>query len=68
MAHIVKATLIVAKVGSTEQYFEKGVALPDGVSAEERKRLAADGLVEYVKEAHKAQPVADPDKKSDDKS
>jgi hypothetical protein len=63
MAHIVKATLIVAKVGDTEQYFEKGVALPDGVSAEERKRLAADGLVEYVKDPAKAETA-----KSDDKS
>lgn len=50
MAHIVTATLIVAKTGDTEQYFEKGTVLPGGVSAQERKRLVEAGVVALVKE------------------
>lgn len=57
MAHIVTATLIVAKFGDTERYFEKGAPLPAGVTADERKRLVAAGLVKIVKD----EPTADPD-------
>ncbi|MDQ4502178.1 hypothetical protein [Sinomonas sp. ASV322] len=39
------ATLIVAKVDDTERYFDKGAVLPAGVTAAERKRLVAAGLV-----------------------
>lgn len=66
MAHIVKATLIVAKVDSTERYFDKGAILPPGVSTEERKRLVAAGVVVYVKDATKAteqKPADDQDGK-----
>jgi membrane protein involved in colicin uptake len=59
MGHIVTATLIVAKTGKTEQYFEKGATLPTGVSAEERKRLVAAGLIAAVEEAPKADSDAE---------
>ncbi|MCW3766465.1 hypothetical protein OCL88_08260 [Paenarthrobacter sp. PAE-2] len=51
MGHIVTATLIVAKTGDTERYFDKGAILPTSVSAEEKKRLVAAGLVKYEKDA-----------------
>lgn len=57
MAHIVTATLIVAKTGDTEQYFEKGAVLPAGVSAQERKRLVEAGVVALVKESPRADPA-----------
>lgn len=71
MAHIVKATLIVAKVDSTERYFEKGAILPGSVTAEERKRLVAAGVVVYVKDVAKTaaeddKPPTDPDGKKTD--
>lgn len=44
--HVVKATLIVVRVDKTERYLEKGATLPEGVSADDRKRLAAAGLIE----------------------
>jgi tetraacyldisaccharide-1-P 4'-kinase len=59
MGHIVTATLIVAKFGDTERYFEKGATLPAGVSAAERKRLVGAGLVTVVEEAPKADPDAE---------
>jgi hypothetical protein len=65
MAHIVTATLIVAKTGKSEQYFDKGAILPAGVSAEERKRLVAAGLVKFQKDEpaeEQAPSGQDPDK------
>lgn len=61
MGHIVTATLIVAKTGNTEQYFEKGAILPQGVSATERKRLVAVGLVKYEKDAPATTQAANAD-------
>lgn len=57
MGHIVTATLIVAKFGDTERYFEKGATLPAGVTSEERKRLVAAGVVKYEKD----EPAPDPE-------
>jgi hypothetical protein len=51
MGHIVTATLIVAKTGDTERYFDKGAVLPDSVTAEERKRLVAIGVVKVERSA-----------------
>lgn len=58
MGHIVTATLIVAKTGDTERYFDKNAILPDSVSAEERKRLVAVGLVKVVRDAPNSSDTA----------
>ncbi len=55
--HVVTATLIVAKTGNTERYFERGAVLPDGVTLEERKRLVGLGLVKVVKVEETAEPA-----------
>lgn len=52
--HTVKATLIVVRVDKTERYLEKGATLPEGVSAEDRKRLLAAGLIEKAPAAEQA--------------
>lgn len=41
--------MIVAKIGSTERYLDRGAILPEGVSADERKRLVGLGLVAIQK-------------------
>ena len=64
MAHIVTATLIVAKTGDTERYFDKGAVLPTSVSADEKKRLVAAGLVKYEKDAPAATTTGSADKES----
>lgn len=56
MAHIVTATMIVAKTGNTEQYFDRGVVLPEIVDAKERQRLLNAGLIAVVKTSA---PVSD---------
>lgn len=56
MAHIVTATMIVAKTGNTEQYFDRGVVLPEIVDAKERQRLLKAGLIAVVKTSA---PVSD---------
>lgn len=59
MGHIVTATLIVAKTGDTERYFDKGAVLPASVTTEERKRLVAAGLVKFEKDAPTAAEAAE---------
>lgn len=52
--YVVKATLIVVKVDNTERYLERGTTVPDGVSADDRKRLAAAGLIEKAPAAEQS--------------
>lgn len=44
----VAATLIVVKLGNTEQYYKRGAFLPAAVDAKEIARLKKLGLVESI--------------------
>lgn len=59
-AYRVKAGAVVAVVGGSDRYFEKGVVLPDGV--ENLDHLKAVGLVEEMPEPEMdAEPETDGD-------
>lgn len=54
-AYRVKAGAVVAVVGGSDRYFEKGVVLPEGV--ENIDHLKAVGLVEEVESEAEVAPV-----------
>lgn len=70
MGYRVTAACVVAKVQSDtgEGYFYRDAVLPDGVSAEECKRLEALGLVEKEKESRSTAKKTVASKPDDDKS
>lgn len=59
----VTAGAVVVPVNGSERYLYRGALLPDGVKAEDRKRLVDVGLVEEVKSPTKtaAQKKAEAD-------
>lgn len=59
----VAATLIVVKLGSTEQYYKKGAFLPAAVDAKEVTRLKKLGLVDSV-QVESSEPAKDEDQGS----
>ncbi|WP_417372712.1 hypothetical protein [Glutamicibacter protophormiae] len=56
----VAATLIVVKLGNTEQYYKKGSFLPAAVDAKEVTRLKKLGLVDSV-QVESSEPTKDED-------
>ncbi|WP_461634963.1 hypothetical protein [Glutamicibacter soli] len=56
----VAATLIVVKLGNTEQYYKKGAFLPAAVDAKEVTRLKKLGLVDSV-QVESSEPAKDED-------
>lgn len=56
----VAATLIVVKLGNTEQYYKKGAFLPAAVDAKEVARLKKLGLVESV-QVESSEPAKEED-------
>lgn len=44
----VTAGAVVVRVGGTERYLYRGATLPDGVSADDVKRLSGLGLIEQA--------------------
>lgn len=59
----VVATLIVVKLGNTEQYFKRGAFLPAAVEAKEVTRLKKLGLVSAVQvDSSESAKDEDPDK------
>lgn len=59
----VAATLIVVKLGNTEQYYKKGAFLPAAVDAKEVTRLKKLGLVDSV-QVESSEPAKDEDQGS----
>lgn len=56
----VVATLIVVKLGNTEQYYKKGAFLPAAVDAKEVARLKKLGLVTSI-QVESNEPAKDED-------